>query len=158
MKTILGIDPGTTGALSFYDESECLIYDIPTFDIKGRNALDIHKLYKIIAEQKPEMAYLEANVPMPVFGNRTCWSMGRTEGVLIGLLAALNIPYVMVRPAVWKKFFAIPADKDAARQKASQALPQFSHNWERKKDIDRAESALIALYGMYQEKGKINLK
>lgn len=157
MKTVLGIDPGTNGALSFYNVEECIIYDIPTFDIKGRDAIDIHKLHKILSENNADMAYVEANVPMPVFSGKTCWSMGRTEGIILGLLASLNVPYVMIRPAVWKKFFAIPADKDAARQKASQTLPQFSHNWERKKDIDRAESSLIALYGMYQEKGKITL-
>jgi crossover junction endodeoxyribonuclease RuvC len=94
---------------------------------------------------------------LPQISGVSGFSMGVSEGSFLGILTGLNIPYTMVRPAVWKKFFNCPADKDAARQKASQLLPQFSHNWPLKKHDGRAESALIALYGMYQEKGKINL-
>jgi hypothetical protein len=53
-----------------------------------------------------------------------------------------------VRPAVWKAQLKVPAEKDAARYRANQYFPKCSTAWKRKMDDGRAESALIAFYGM----------
>lgn len=43
-----------------------------------------------------------------------------------------------------------PAEKDGSRMRASQLLPGFASNWDRKKDDGRAEASMIALYGFNQ--------
>lgn len=148
MKTILGIDPGMKGAMSFYDGVELLIYDMPTFEIKGRNHLDAQKIKEILIQQKPDFCCIEKLTPMPKAGGLQGFSMGKTEGFWLGIFTGLNIPFTEIRPAQWKKTVQCPADKDGARMRASQLLPNFSHNWDRKKDDGRAESALIAYYGL----------
>jgi crossover junction endodeoxyribonuclease RuvC len=50
----------------------------------------------------------------------------------------------------WKKSLGVPADKYAARMRASQLLPEFAHNWPLKKHDGRAEASLISLYGIKQ--------
>lgn len=154
---ILGLDNGLSGCLAFYDCAELMLYDTPVFD-GDKKTLDLQRIKALLELEQPDVAYIEKLTPLPKISGVSGFSMGVSEGAFLGLLTALNIPYVMVRPAVWKKFFNCPADKDAARKRASELLPQFSHNWPLKKHDGRAEASLIALYGMYQEQGKINIK
>lgn len=157
-KTILGIDIGMSGALAFYDEDELMIWDMPIFaKSKGGNDLDIKQLANIIFLQKPDMVYIERAMLMPSNGKTAYQKLGKAEGAILGILAALNIPYVIVSPSTWKAFFNVSKDKEETRRKAGELLPQFAHNWPLKKHDGRAESALIALYGSYQEKSKIIL-
>lgn len=146
MKTILGIDNGLHGALSFYDGAELLIYDMPTYGT-DRPALDLIRLADIIRINKPDHAYIEKLTPLPKISGLTAFSMGHSEGAVIATLTALQIPFTMTRPMEWKKVMQCPAEKDAARKRASELLPTHAHNWTRKKDDGRAESSLISLYG-----------
>ena len=150
MKTILGIDNGLEGALAFYNESELMIYDMPALEVKKRLTLDIQKIKGLLVQDRPAHVFIEKLTPMPKVSGLTAFSMGHSEGVMLGLLTAFNMPYTLVRPAIWKKAMQCEADKDAARARASQLLPAHAHNWQRKKDSDRAEAALIALYGAKQ--------
>jgi crossover junction endodeoxyribonuclease RuvC len=52
-----------------------------------------------------------------------------------------------VSPAVWKKHFKLPADKEASRALALPLFPATAEHFARKKDHGRAEAALIARYG-----------
>jgi len=146
-KTILGIDNGLKGAMSFYDGVELMVSDIPVMTVKERSVLDVHAIIRLIKEDMPHHVYIEKTTPMPKISGLSGYSMGHSEGVMIGILSALQVPYTLVRPADWKKSMGCPADKDAARQRASQLLPHFSHNWPLKKHDGRAEASLIALYG-----------
>jgi len=54
----------------------------------------------------------------------------------------------IVEPAQWKKFHHLRGgDKEGARQRALQLFPAAHALLARKKDHQRGESALIALYG-----------
>lgn len=145
-KNILGVDNGLHGALSFYDGAELLVYDMPVYDT-DRPAIDMIRLADIIRVNKPTHAYIEKLTPLPKISGLTAFSMGHSEGLALATLSMLQVPYTLVRPVEWKKAMQCPKDKDAARQRATQLLPKFSHNWDRKKDDGRAESALVALYG-----------
>ena len=146
MKTILGVDNGLHGSLSFYDGSELLVYDMPIYGTE-RPALDLIRIADIIRINKPEAAFVEKLTTLPKISGLTAFSMGHSEGAILATLTALQVPYTLVRPDKWKKVMGCPAEKDAARQRASQLLPQFAHNWQLKKHDGRAESSLIALYG-----------
>jgi hypothetical protein len=146
VKTICGIDNGIGGSLSFYDGAELMCYRMPVFEGE-RKAIDVHGLIKIIETNKPTHVYVEKLTPLPKISGLTAFSMGHSEGLVLAILTCLNIPYTLVRPAVWKKAMGCGANKDSTRQRASQLMPQFAHNWPLKKDIDIAEASLIALYG-----------
>ncbi len=150
---ILGIDPGLSGALAFMD-NELLIYDIPTFEIarngKNKRQIDLQKLMAVLNYKLHwpiEKAYLESVNAMPGQGVSSMFQMGRGYGQIEMALAACNIPVTYITPQVWKKALQVPKDKDGARQRASQLMPQWAHNWDLKKHDGRAEAALIALYG-----------
>jgi crossover junction endodeoxyribonuclease RuvC len=76
------------------------------------------------------------------------FSFGCSFGVILGVLAALSIPLVLVRPQAWKKRAGLPGkreNKDAARTLAQQLYPLAELG--RKKDIGRADAILIARFG-----------
>lgn len=151
MKTVCGIDPGASGALSIYDGSDLIIYDMPVYEIKKgktvRKKVDFNGVRKVLRTYKIDHVYIE-NVSAQ-FGNgaAAAFSFGWGCACIENAVIVSGIPYTYVTPQSWKKAMGCPADKDAARQRASQLLPQFAHNWDRKKDDGRAEAALIALYG-----------
>ena len=60
---IIGVDPGMSGAITYLDNEELLVWDMPIHPKEaGGNDLDIHKLYSIIKEMNPvlNVAYYEA--------------------------------------------------------------------------------------------------
>jgi len=144
---ILGIDPGMKGAIAFYDGAELILWDMPIFAKEKGHDLDIHRLVSIFKEASAEHMFLEKTVAMPKVSGKSAYSMGKSEGAIIASCVGSSMPYTLVRPLEWKKAMGCPADKDSARQRASQLMPRYAHNWDRKKDDGRAESALIAMYG-----------
>ena len=143
---ILGIDVGMSGALSFYDGEELMIYDMPVFPRNKTKRVDALAVSNIIKDNKPDHAFVE-QVNSFGMGATGAYNFGWSCGVIEGVLSTLHIPFTYITPMKWKKSMQCPKDKDAARMRASQLFPQFAHNWSLKKHDGRAESALIALYG-----------
>lgn len=144
---ILGIDAGMSGALAYYDGEELLIWDMPVFQNDKRRELDIHLLVNIFKDADVQHVFLEKTVAMPKISGKSAYSMGKSEGAILGICCALALPYTLTRPAEWKKAMGCAADKDLARKRASELLPQYAHNWDKKHLHGQAEAALIALYG-----------
>ena len=149
MKTILGIDVGIKGALSFYDGEELIIYDMPVEKRNKTSRLDSFKMAEIVRTNKPDHAYIE-QVNAFGMGATGAYNFGWNCGAVEAVIAALGIPFTYVTPMKWKKSMDCPKDKDSARTRASQLFPQFRHNWDLKKWDGRAESTLIAEYGRRQ--------
>lgn len=137
------------GALSFYDGKELLIYDMPTFKRNKTSRVDCLRLSDIVNINKPDCAYVE-QVNAFGMGASSAYNFGWSCGAIEAILAAHKVPYTYVTPQVWKKAMDCPKEKDSARMRASQLLPDHAHNWDLKKHDGRAESALIALYGHRQ--------
>ena len=146
-KTILGVDPGINGALAFYDEDELIIYDMPVIERNKTKRVENHALGLIIKEQKPDHAYVE-QVNAFGMGATSAYNFGWNCACIEAVLAFYNVPFTYVIPQKWKKAMDCPKEKQGARVRATQLLPQFSHNWHLKKHSDRAEASLIALYGL----------
>ena len=84
---------------------------------------------------------------MPGQGVTSMFNFGQSFGVIKGICAALNLPIYFVRPAKWKKHFnLIKTNKDASRTKVIEVYPEISSKLHRKKDSNRADAILIALY------------
>ncbi|MFH1499883.1 MAG: hypothetical protein ABII82_18890 [Verrucomicrobiota bacterium] len=151
--TVMGIDPGLSGAVARFVADELVVLDMPTVEIKrgGRKKrdIDIRQLYDIIAVPwaVPQHVYLEKAGAMPGQGVSSMFAYGKGYGVILGLLTALGIPYTEVPPATWKRALRVPAGKDGARARASQLMPTAAHQWPLKKHDGRAEAALLACYG-----------
>lgn len=145
-KTILGIDVGMSGALSFYNGKELMIYDMPVHERNKTRRLNCNALNEILRDNKADHAYVEM-VNAFGMGATSAYNFGWGCGAIECALSFWGVPFTYVTPQVWKKAMSCPKEKDGSRMRAGQLLPAFSHNWDRKKDDGRAEASLIALYG-----------
>lgn len=157
-KTILGLDPGLSGGLAYYNGAELIVYAMPFFNVevggKSRKRIDVQKLKSILMDNVVDHAVIEKVNAQPGNGTAAAFAYGYGVGVIDAAIACCGIPFTHVTPQKWKKAMDCPADKDAARKRASELLPSFSHCWSRRMDDGIAEAALIALYGMrIMEKG-----
>jgi crossover junction endodeoxyribonuclease RuvC len=84
----------------------------------------------------------------PGQGVSSTFKFGRATGAIEATIALCSVPVEIVEPSAWKRFWKLPGkDKEAARQKALQLFPDAHAALARKRDHNRAESLLIALYG-----------
>lgn len=160
MYLILGIDVGLSGALAFrWEDGELRVVDTPTLTIergrKTKREMDLSRLATMLEDHRDKHpgeihAYVEQVGAMPGQGVTSMFAFGKSYGVVLGALAALQVPYTLVHPAMWKRAMQVPQGKDGARQRASQLLPGSADQWPLKKDHNRAEAALIAEYGWRQ--------
>jgi crossover junction endodeoxyribonuclease RuvC len=154
---IVGIDPGTTGAVAWYHDGEIYrLEDLPMIEVKVgksmRKQLQPSILANMFFEGSEEIGhvYLEHVQSMPGEGAVGAFSFGRGFGMIEGVIACMQTPYTLVRPAKWKAALGVPADKGGARALACRRFPAMAPMFARVKDDGRAEAALIALYGAGQ--------
>lgn len=152
MTLILGIDPGLSGALAYYDpalEMVADVFDMPVHKIKGKDHLDLYLLSQIVDSRSAstKAAFIEQVSAMPKQGVSSTFRFGFAAGVVNGVVAANMVPIVNVTPTVWKRAMGLTNDKDASRRLASHMFPRQSKLWARVKDADRAEAVLLAVYG-----------
>ena len=151
---IIGIDPGINGAISIIENKKISEdYDTPTM-IDGKknkrqiNGAQVTNIFKERLNGEKEVVVVVEHVnAMPGQGVTSMFNFGQSFGVIKGICAALNLPIYFVRPAKWKKHFnLIKTNKDASRTKVIEAYPEISSKLHRKKDSNRADAILIALY------------
>ena len=151
---IIGIDPGINGAISIIENKKIIeVYDTPTM-IDGKknkrqiNGAQVTNIFKERLNGEKEVVVVVEHVnAMPGQGVTSMFNFGQSFGVIKGICASLNLPIYFVRPAKWKKHFnLIKTNKDASRTKVIEAYPEISSKLHRKKDSNRADAILIALY------------
>jgi hypothetical protein len=158
----IGIDPGLNGAIALYIPISLIgeVYDIPILELKGKKTVDLAQLRKkleLMTEAwmtdlpTSTLICLEEPHSMPGQGVSSTFKFGRVLGQIEGILAGLQLPYVLVSPSVWKKRMGLTKDKDATRAMASQLMPHLAHLWPLKKHHDRAEAMLLAYYIAHRE-------
>lgn len=150
--TIIGIDPGLSGAIALMDAAgACQVWDMPTLALtrggKNKREIDAHSLVRLFADNRAGHAFIEGMRAMPGQGVTSMFALGKGYGIILGVLAALDVPYTVIDSRKWKNVLGVPAAKDGARARASQLLPTAAHQWPLVKNDGRAEAALIALYG-----------
>jgi len=152
---ILGIDPGISGALAFLTPHELVVEDIPILKTKKgtkiQTTIDAYALGRIIDAKKITHCYIESVHAMRGQGVSSSFNFGKSLGIIIGIVAANFIPMTLVTPQEWKKALRVPADKDGARARASELMPQYNESWRLKKHDGRAEAALIAYWGSLRQ-------
>ena len=153
---IIGIDPGITGAICFFENGELKdVIDMPTMASGNKNKQQINgsQIFNEISlrakKHKPEdiNVIVEQVSAMPGQGVTSMFNFGQSFGVIKGVCAAMQLPIYFVRPAKWKKYFdLINSQKDSSRVRAIEMFPKFSSMLSRKKDSNKADAILIANY------------
>lgn len=154
---IVGIDPGLSGAIAWLSADGHLIEarDLPVAKTNGRSQLMPAVLAGWLMEmnRRPTHAFLERVATRPGEGAVGAFSFGRGYGQIEGVLAAVGVPVTLVTPQRWKGALGVPADKSAARLRASQLWPGLAGTFARVRDDGRAEAALLGHYGAQTLRG-----
>ena len=146
---IIGIDPGISGAICFFENGKIIeIIDMPnmTDGKKSKKQVNGAQIYNEISERIKNVPKYEINVvleqvsAMPGQGVTSMFNFGQSFGVIKGICAAMRLPLHFVRPAKWKKYFnLLKTEKDASRSKAIEIFPYISSKLTRKKDSNKAD-------------------
>ena len=153
---IIGIDPGISGAISFFEDGKILdVIDMPSMAEGKKNKRqvngaqiynEIKKRIKIVKKGEVYVVVEQVSA-MPGQGVTSMFNFGQSFGVIKGICAAMQLPMHLVRPAKWKKYFnLLKTEKEASRTKAIEIFPQISHMLSKKKDVNKADAILIASF------------
>lgn len=142
-RPVCGIDVGITGGLALLYDDRVHAVDMPVVD----GEVDVDALVLVLRNVKPRLVVIEDVHSMPRDGVKQAFSLGNSLGSVRAAVAACGIPHRRISPQRWKKHFGlIKQDKEAARALAIQTWPG-AECFSRKRDHNRAESALLAKYG-----------
>ena len=149
---VCGIDPGLTGGLAFLEKKTVNVHKVPIYNVtkgaKRKKMLNTWQIISLMEENEPDHVYIEKQQAMPKQGLSSTFITGFNYGIYIGLLIGLCIPFTEVSPRTWKKALSVSANKDEARKRASELMPNGSGLWPNKSDDGLAEAALIAYWGV----------
>ena len=153
---IIGIDPGISGAICFFDNGKIIdVIEMPTMaeGKKNKKQVNGNQLYNELKKYLSEINIDEACVvvehvtAMLGQGVTSMFNFGQSFGVIKGICSAMQLPIHFIRPTKWKKYFnLINTSKDASRSRAIELFPKVSEKLKRKKDSNKADSILIASY------------
>ena len=163
-RMIIGIDPGFSGAIATLNSTngygspklktelcDLTVWDMPLIQINGRPQVDAkqfaHKLRYMTKIHKVsiQFAAVEDVHAMPEQGVVSTFRFGYNAGILLGVLQALNIKVLRIKPNVWKPALGLSRDKNDSLKLARKLFPRYSKKYfTRKKDDGRAEAALLA--------------
>ena len=153
---IIGIDPGITGAICFFEDGELKdVIDMPTMASGNKNKKQINgsQIFNEISLRVKNYKSEDINVvveqvsAMPGQGVTSMFNFGQSFGILKGICSSMQLPMYFVRPAKWKKYFnLLNSQKDASRTKAIEIFPYFSHQLSKKKDSNKADAILISSF------------
>jgi hypothetical protein len=173
LRVVIGIDPGATGAIGVVaDGVPRYVFDMPR-KAQGDGVCSV-TLGSIVRSVRGEfigadlVAYMELVSAWGGDARReraqgiaSTGEFLRAAGVAEGVLGALGVRTVFVRPAAWKRHQGVAAPrgsklsqaerKERGRLEALARWPGFAHHLARKKDNGRADALLIADHGHRQE-------
>lgn len=151
---IMGVDPGLTGAIAFYNYHEQRldsVYDMPVFvPSKGKKSeIDTYRLAEIVdlKARFTELAVIEEVSARPKQGAVGIFRFGYVTGLVTGVVAANYLPCYRVPPAVWKSVLNLTKDKKDSLNLAAKVFGDKAPLFSRTKDDGRAEAALLAQFG-----------
>ena len=160
---IIGIDPGISGSICFFEDGKIIeVLEMPTMTDGKKNKRQVNgsQIYNEILkrinknEKQNIRVIIEQVSAMPGQGVTSMFNFGQSFGILKGICSAMQLSMYFVRPARWKKYFGlINSEKDASRTKAIEMFPYFSAQLSKKKDINKADAILIASF--YNETCKL---
>ena len=152
---IIGIDPGISGSICFFEDGKILeVIEMPIMTEGKKNKKQVNgaqiynEFLKRINDKGDQIrVVIEQVSAMPGQGVTSMFNFGQSYGILKGICSAMQLPMFFVRPAKWKKYFnLINSQKDASRTRAIEIFPYFSTQLSKKKDSNKADAILIASF------------
>ena len=153
---IIGIDPGISGSICFFENGKILeVIEMPTMIDGKKNKKQVNGaqmfneiIRKLGKDKNQDVRVVVEHVSaMPGQGVTSMFNFGQSFGIIKGICAAMQLPIYFVRPAKWKKYFnLINSEKDASRTRAIEIFPYFSSHLSKKKDSNKADAILIASF------------
>ncbi len=153
---IIGIDPGISGSICFFENGVILdVLEMPTMIDGKKNKKQVNgsQIFNEISKRiqgidnKSIKVVIEQVSAMPGQGVTSMFNFGQSFGILKGICSGMQLPVFFVRPAKWKKYFnLINSEKDASRTRAIEIFPYFSSQLSKKKDSNKADAILIASF------------
>lgn len=163
---IVGIDPGVSGALAWFDEITNTLFDVVDLPLVMANKTgakqvvsdaglvaelekysDPRKLIVVIEKQVAGTGNIQGRAPSP----SSMLTQGRGFGIIEGVTAALKCERHFVMPVVWKRAMGLNNDKEYSRARALQLWPNHADRFKFKKNEGRAEASLLALWYFQKE-------
>lgn len=170
----LGIDVGLrtnsirqSGAFAFYlpapagQPTELHIYEMPVsrriingrFEHVARFEIDYHGLLKLLRTHPVRHAWVERVNTSSQMGVVSAGTFMSARAAILMGLAAAGITWTEVDPNVWKRRLVVPRHKRSSRERATALFPEHAGKWPKHGDHNRAEAAMIALYGYLESNG-----
>ncbi len=153
---IIGIDPGISGSICFFEDGKILdVIEMPTMNEGKKNKRQVNgaQIYNEITDRINKLRKQDVRVvveqvsAMPGQGVTSMFNFGQSFGIIKGICSAMQLPLYFVRPTKWKKYFnLIKSEKDASRTRAIEIFPYFSSQLSKKKDSNKADAILIASF------------
>ena len=153
---VIGIDPGISGSICFFNEGKIIdVVEMPTMIEGKKNKKQVNgaQIFNEISERIKKLdkrdikIVIEQVSAMPGQGVTSMFNFGQSYGILKGICSAMQLPMYFIRPVKWKKYFnLINSEKDASRARAIEIFPYFSAQLSRKKDSNKADAILIASF------------
>jgi len=111
---IIGIDPGISGSICFFEDGKILdVIEMPTMTEGKKNKKQVNgsQIYNEIAkrieqtDKRDIKVIIEQVSAMPGQGVTSMFNFGQSFGILKGMCSAMQLSMYFVRPAKWKKYF-----------------------------------------------------
>ena len=137
----VGIDPGKFGGIAVLNEEMHI-----AMPYSNQALIEVCQMYQGSCSVTVENVH-----SMPGQGTVSMFTFGRNFGYILGVLEAFQIPYTLVDPRVWKKYYGLSSDKQESIAKCKELYPGiYLYPTKRcKKESDgMAEAILISRYGM----------
>jgi len=146
---IIAFDPGLNGSRAVLSRDGLVVADdLPTIGEGTQRRVDAANLADLIREYAPySVAVVEQVHAMPGNGTASMFRFGQAYGTLLGVLGAIAIPVRLVTPTQWKKAMGLDSSAETSRARAIETWPHHAGLFSRKRDHNRAEAALLALWG-----------
>ncbi len=161
--TVIGIDPGASGALSYTNSKEIDVRSQKCHELISYRNIGLNIVTTAYTDKKI-VAYIEKVHAMPHDGRSSLFKFGVNYGVWLGLLhskighTSKNLKQIVeVSPQKWMKFWEnkigekLPKVKKDRKNKLKEIA---SNNTSEKVTLWNADAILITMYGMYTEQGE----
>ena len=132
---IIGIDPGISGSICFFQDGKIIdVVEMPNMAEGKKNKKQVNGaqiFFEISSrikdiKKKDIKVVIEQVSAMPGQGVTSMFNFGQSFGILKGICSAMQLPVYFVRPAKWKKYFnIINSEKVASRKKAIEIFHYF---------------------------------
>jgi hypothetical protein len=161
--TVIGIDPGASGALSYTNSKEIDVRSQKCHELISYRNIGLNIVTTAYTDKKI-VAYIEKVHAMPHDGRSSLFKFGVNYGVWLGLLhskighTSKNLKQIVeVSPQKWMKFWENKIGEKLPKVKKDRKnkLKEIASNYTSEKvTLWNADAILITMYGMYTEQGE----